>query len=220
MQSPAQSARAARFWRRDIAPLALVFCIIFALIWFVPRSSPWQTPVFSAALLAALIYGHMQLGQSWRDIGFRIDTAPAAAALLVPLAGIVIALAIYPGHLLGSIRFPPGMAALISAAKLIVFGLAQEYVLLAFFYQHLAQRLPRAVALILTAFVFAVLHVPNPFLVAVTFFAGLLSAVVYMRAPNLWVNGIVHGLLSFCLYYSLPYDITGGLRVGPGYWTR
>jgi membrane protease YdiL (CAAX protease family) len=91
-------------------------------------------------------------------------------------------------------------------------------VLLAFFYQHLAQRLPRALALITTAFVFAVLHLPNPFLVAVTFFAGLLSAVVYTRAPNLWVNGVIHGLLSYCLYFSLPYDITGGLRVGPGYW--
>jgi hypothetical protein len=48
MQSPAQPARTARFWRHDIAPVALVFCIVFALIWFVPRSSAWQTPVFSA----------------------------------------------------------------------------------------------------------------------------------------------------------------------------
>jgi membrane protease YdiL (CAAX protease family) len=207
--------------RQDIAPIAIVFFIIATFIWVLPRSSHWETPVLAILLIAALIYGHAQRHESLRDVGFRLDTLPAAALMLVPLAAVVVALTIYVGHALGSTRFPSGSAAALSAAKLIVFGLAQEYVLLAFFYQRFAEMLPsRALALIATALVFSVLHVPNPFLVTFTFFAGLLSAIVYVRAPNLWVNGIVHGLLSYCVYYSLSADITGGLRVGPAYWTR
>jgi membrane protease YdiL (CAAX protease family) len=209
------------FWRQDIAPIATVFFIIAAFIWVMPRSSHWETPVLAILLIAALIYGHKQQNQSLHDVGFRLDTLPAAALMLAPLAAIVIAFTVYVGHILGSTRFPAGPAAALSAAKLIVFGLAQEYVLLAFFYRRIDEMLPsRALALIAAALVFSVLHLPNPFLVTFTFFAGLLSAIVYVRAPNLWVNGVVHGLLSYCIYYSLSADITGGLRVGPAYWTR
>jgi membrane protease YdiL (CAAX protease family) len=51
----------------------------------------------------------------------------------------------------------------------------------------------------------------------VTFGAAIIAAAVYQRSPNLWVNGLTHGLISFVVYYSLPNAVIGGLRVGPDY---
>jgi len=138
---------------------------------------------------------------------------------LAPIAAAIISFAVYAGHVLDSAEFPTGLDAVLGLLNLFVFGTAQQYMLLAFFYQRFAEMLPsQALAVLAAAALFAVLHVPNPFLVAVTFFAGLISAIIYARTPNLWVNGIVHGLISFSLYWSLPLEIIGGMRVGPGYW--
>jgi membrane protease YdiL (CAAX protease family) len=217
MQSVSLEARVTS--RQDLALIGCVFFLIFSFIWFLRGSSRWATPIFSLLLSAALIYGHVQRGQSLRDVGFRLDTGPAAALRLVPIAAVIIAFAMHVGHVLGSAHFPTGLEAVANVAKLIVFGTAQQYVLLGVFYQRLAEMLPgKVLAMIAAAVVFSVLHVPNPFLVTVTFFAGLISTIVYARAPNLWVNGTVHGLMSYCLYYSLSVDITGGLRVGSPYW--
>lgn len=188
-------------------------------MWIWRRSFPGATGLFAVALLAALTAGQVQRRESLRAVGFRLDTFGKAAALLIPFAAVVIALVVSVGHLSGSARFPPASTAVPAVAKLVVFGLAQQYVLLGFFYRRLEEVLPNAaLSLSATAAVFALFHLPNPFLTAVTFCAGLIAAMVYRRAPNLWVNGITHGLISYCLYFSLSAELTRGLRVGPGYW--
>lgn len=204
--------------RRDAILLALVFILIFSFIWGWQASFHGATAVFATALIGVLLSGHANLAGSLRDAGFRFDTAAHAAALLAPLTGLIIALTVLAGHLLDSIDFPTPNDAWVSLFEAFAFGLAQQYVLLAFFYRRL-QRLLRhnVLAVIATALVFAIFHLPNPFLTIVTLVAGLLSAAVYQRAPNLWINGLAHGLISYHLYHALPLAITGALRVGPGY---
>jgi membrane protease YdiL (CAAX protease family) len=207
--------------RRDIGIVAFVFLLIFSYIWIWRRSFSGAAAIFAIALAGALMLAHAQRAESLHDVGFRLDTFTRASVLLAPLAVVVIAFTVLVGHELGSARFPAGSAAVLPIAKLIAFGLAQQYVLLGFFYRRLERALAtNALALVATAAVFAVLHLPNPFLMAVTFFAGLVGAIVYQRAPNLWVNGIAHGLISYCLFYALSPEVTGALRVGPGYWVR
>jgi membrane protease YdiL (CAAX protease family) len=67
------------------------------------------------------------------------------------------------------------------------------------------------------AILFAVFHLPNGFLMAVTLAAGAFACALYQREPNVPIIGVAHGSISFALYYALPASITGGLRVGPGY---
>ena len=219
MHTPSAEGRNANGRPRELALLAFVSVLILSFIWIWRRSFAGAAGLFVVALLAALILGHLQRRESLHDVGFRLDTFGKASALLVPLAAIAIAFIVFVGRASGSARFPPASTAIVDIARLAVFGLAQQYVLLGFFYRRLAQALPNfSLSPLVTATLFALFHLPNPFLTAVTFFAGLIAAMVYRRAPNLWVNGVIHGLISYCLYFSLSPELTGGLRVGPGYW--
>ena len=64
------------------------------------------------------------------------------------------------------------------------------------------------------AFVFALLHMPNPWLAAATFAGGLLWAWVYQRTPNLYALGLSHGLMTWVLISSVPPAALHNLRVG------
>ncbi|GFE83579.1 hypothetical protein GCM10011487_55790 [Steroidobacter agaridevorans] len=204
--------------QRDAVLLALVFILIFSFIWGGQPSFPGATAMFATVLIGALLTGQVNRRGSVRDAGFRLDTAAHAAALLAPVTGVIIALTMIAGHLLNSTHFPTASQAWPSLLEAFAFGLAQQYVLLAFFYRRLERILGHTgLAMVTTALVFAIFHLPNPFLTIVTLLAGLLSAAVYRRAPNLWINGLAHGLISYQFYYALPLAITGALRVGPGY---
>ncbi|RPH46965.1 MAG: CPBP family intramembrane metalloprotease [Lysobacterales bacterium] len=204
---------------RELAAMAFVSLLLLSYIWIWRRSFPGAATLFAVVLLATLTAGHVLRRGSLRDVGFRLDTFARASMLLGPVAAVAIVSAVLIGHLSGSARFPPASTAVPGIAEAVVFGLAQQYLLLGFFYRRLEEALQKpASSLLGAAAVFALFHLPNPFLTAVTFFAGLVAAWVYRRAPNLWVNGVIHGLVSYCLYFSLSAELTGGLRVGPGYW--
>jgi membrane protease YdiL (CAAX protease family) len=94
-------------------------------------------------------------------------------------------------------------------------GLLQQYVLLGFFGRRFARIFASPnIAVLATASVFALLHLPNYFLTVVTFLAGLLCCAVYRRAPNLWASGLLHGVLSFVLSFGLPLEVNDAMRVG------
>lgn len=201
-----------------LVQLVLVTVIVASFMWIGRRAFAGSTAVFAAALIAVLIWSHRQRCDSLRGLGFRLDTAPRAALLFIPILAVVIAATLVTGAWMATLRFPPLPNAIRSLTKLLLFGFAQQYVLLAFYYRGIASVVPRpASALMLTALVFAAFHIPNPFLMIVTFVTAGISVVVYRRSPNLWVNGVVHGVVSFTLYYSVPVAVTGGFRVGPEY---
>lgn len=198
--------------------LVLVTLLVASFMWLGRHAFAGSTAVFAAALIAALFWSHRQRRDSLRALGFRLDTAPRTVLLFIPILAIVIAATLGAGAWMAALRFPPLPSALRTLTKLLLFGIAQQYVLLAFYYRGIASVVRRpASALLLTAAVFAAFHIPNPFLMVVTFVTAVIAVAVYRLSPNLWINGVAHGLVSFALYYSLPVALTGGLRVGPEY---
>lgn len=198
--------------------LVLVTVLVAGYIWLGRHAFAGSRFVFAVLLVLLLLWSHRQRGDSMRGIGFRLDTAPRTAMFLVPVAVLSIAITLAVGYAGHSLDFPAPPVTLGTFAKLLLFGLAQQYVLLGFYHRGIATLVPSpAGAILLTALVFAAFHIPNPFLVIVTFLAALVAAAIYRRSPNLWVTGVTHGLISFFLYYSLPFSLTGGLRVGPEY---
>jgi membrane protease YdiL (CAAX protease family) len=200
--------------------LALVTLMIASFIWIVRPAFRGSTPAFMVLLVVVLVWSHRQRGDSLRKLGFRLDTAPRTALLFAPVALVIASAALAVGARMGSLRFPPFGYSLHQLTDLIPFGIAQQYVLLAFYYRGIASIVHTpGRAVLLAALVFSALHVPNVFLIVVTFLAGLIAAAIYQRSPNLWVNGITHGLVSFTLGYTVPLSVTHNLRVGPSYWT-
>jgi len=199
--------------------LALVTLIIASFIWMFRHAFRGSTATFAVLLLVVLIWSHRKRGDSLRDLGFRVDTAPRTALLFAPVALVAVSVALAAGASMGSLRFPPFDYSLHQLADLIPLGIAQQYVLLAFYYRGIASLVNTpSRAVLLVALVFSALHFPNVFLMVVTFSGGVIAAAIYQRSPNLWVNGIVHGLMSFTLGYTVPLTVTHDLRVGPGYW--
>jgi membrane protease YdiL (CAAX protease family) len=204
--------------RAVIVQLLLVTVLVAWFIWFGRDAFAGSAAVFGSLLLLVLIWSHLKRGDSFGEIGFRIDTARRTALLFAPVAITVVTLTLAIGAWMESLRFPAPHVAIGTLVRLVLFGIAQQYVLLGFFYRGIDGLVRSSTsAILLTALIFAAFHIPNPFLMTVTFFAGAIAAAIYRRSPNLWVNGTMHGFISFVLYYSLPDTVTGGLRVGPGY---
>lgn len=205
--------------RRNVAiQMVLLTLLVASFIWFGRKAFPGSTAVFAVLLILLLLWSHRERGDSLRELGFRLDTAPRTARLFAPIAVFIVAITLSAGLWMHSLRFPALPVALLMLAKLMLFGIAQQYILLGFYHRGITRLVsaPPA-ALFLTALVFAAFHLPNPFLTLVTLVAATIAVAIYQRSPNLWVTGLTHGVISFFLYYSLPVSLTAGLRVGPDY---
>jgi membrane protease YdiL (CAAX protease family) len=176
-----------------------------------------------AELLVGLYFGigilsHLRRHESARQLGFRLDNWRQAlrnAAAIVPVA-VCVPIAI--GALLGTWHFPSWSDAIRHMPWMLAWATAQQYGLLCFLYRRFLEILggPRAAAASAAA-IFAAFHVPNSLLLAVTLLAGVVSCWLYRREPNVLVLGIAHAAISFAIFSSLPFSITHGMRVGPGY---
>ena len=193
--------------------LAIV-AIVFAYMWvadpLVNVRGPWVAlPVI---LILAICARHDMKSGDW---GFsRRAFWPAlgwSIALTVPLAGALW----FIGHAQGA---PPSRPApLLDFLYVIVWGGAQQFVLQTVILRESQQGLRRGTT-ILAAAIFASLHLPNPFLVMVTFIGGLAWCGIYARHPHIVPLALSHATATVIILMSFDRDITGGLRTGWRYF--
>lgn len=193
--------------------------LLLSYIWL------WQDAFPGDFVVCLVLYAglglsiHLRRRESWRAIGFRFDNLPRAAWQAAILVGPLIVVPLLIGAALGTLSYPELTLWPINLFKRFLWGTAQQYGLLAVFFRRFEELLGLGwKALVAAAAAFAVFHLPNPFLTAVTLLAGGISCWIYRRVPNLWVLGLAHALLSFVLYCSIPSEVTVGMRVGPGFW--
>jgi hypothetical protein len=92
-------------------------------------------------------------------------------------------------------------------------GLLQSYVCLRL-WEGWKDEWPTAVG---TTFFFAAVHLPNPFLVAASALLGFITALHFCRYRNLLALVLLHALLAALTFHTVPANVHGLLRVGPGY---
>ena len=189
--------------------LAIV-AIVVAYMWvadpLVNVRGPWVAlPV--VLILAVCIRHDMKTGDwgfsrgaFWPALGWSIGlTVPLGAALW------------FIGHAQGA---PPSRPALLlDFLYVIVWGGAQQFVLQTVILRE-SQAVVRRGATILAAAIFASLHLPNPFLVIVTFAGGLAWCGIYARYPNIVPLALSHATATVIILMSFNRDITGALRTG------
>ncbi len=205
-----------------VSGVEALFFLAFLLtaIWIVqPISSRHMWPAFSLFMLCALA-SHLFHGETLADLGIRFDNLKEslAEAILVVVPALLLAFAIG--------RFMEGGRSINTGRLIMTFisvypwALFQQYGLQCLFGRRLAPVFQHPTGhAVICAGIFAALHLPNPFLTAVTFGAGYCWCVLFRRRPNLFALGASHALASSVLYYSLPPSITHLMRVGPGYLT-
>jgi membrane protease YdiL (CAAX protease family) len=163
---------------------------------------------------------HLRAREGPADLGLRVDTLGAAARDAFLATTAIGLLLVGAGAVLGSLDFPPLALWPTTLRDGVAWGLLQQYGLLCIYYRRFVELLPRRrdAPLWAASGVFALLHLPNPFLTLATFGAGALACWLYRRHPNLVVLGVMHGLVSFLIVETLPDFITMGMRVGPGFF--
>lgn len=173
-------------------------------------------PVIMAFIV--MLVSHRARKETPREIGWRLDNFWAAMRLLMwPVGGAALLITVFGSYSAGfrSSKWLEWHWLL----WLLLWGLVQQYSLQGFINRRFQLIFGRGYKSVFgVAAMFALLHLPNPFLALVTFVGGLVSATVYQRQPNLIALSISHALLSVLLVLALPNSILSGLRVGFRYF--
>jgi membrane protease YdiL (CAAX protease family) len=216
-----QAAPATRIRRANAALLPLLeitamTVMLLAYIWLWQDRFPGADFICLALYFGIGIAGHWYRGESAHQIGLRTDNLKAAALDALPIMVPIVVVVLLIGLAAHSIHFPPVETWPARLASGWLWGTMQQYGLTAFFNRRLFDALSshRAASLAAAA-LFALFHLPNTFLMGLTFGAGLLACWLYRREPNLPVLGAVHAVISFFVLGALPDWLTLRLRVGP-----
>jgi len=108
----------------------------------------------------------------------------------------------------------------INLAALIPWGLGQQFALHTVFLREAQATVGRPGGVLLAALMFAILHLPNPFLTAMTGVGALAWCWIYDRHPNLIPLALSHALLTLAILYAFDDAMTGRLRIGAAYLAR
>jgi hypothetical protein len=201
---------------RAAADLSVIAGTVVSYIWWWRGAFAGDKIVLAAGLIGWSIFIQCSRTEPFVDIVGSRRNFPAALRIVcrwlaLPILAIIIAAFFDARDALPPL---PEMAERLGVFALI--GTLQQYLLLAHLWRSAADLWPqKGVSQLAAAMIFALLHLPNPFLMVVTFAGALAACAIYRRAPNILALGLGHGCLSFALYYGLPRAVTGALRVGP-----
>lgn len=218
---PLISDRALAAWE-----IGSIVSSVFIAEWIGEVTSDWTKlplaiPIGLAFVLT--ISSHRLRGESLRDLGFRFDNFRRAVGLLLaPMVLVALAclsIAWWSGERVDLLRWHVSRPLAIQLLLGFVWGLIQQYMLQGFVNRRAqiiwGKGLP---GVFLVAFVFAGLHLPNPWLTAITFLGGLVWAFVYQRAPNIFALALSHAVMTWILVSTLPASALNHLRIGLKYF--
>lgn len=200
---------------RDLLELGLVFALIMIALWCHPVAQK-LIGILTFFVVVALTLRSQATAASLglRLAGIRRSLWIICAALLS--AALVIWSASRM-HTLHTVSFH-GLAVETSVLAYVLWAIVQQFILQDFFLVRLLRLLPtRTAAIVAAAALFAVAHLPNPFLTAATLLWGLIACALFLRYRNLYSLGVAHGILGLCLAIAIPNAVHHQMRVGLGY---
>jgi CAAX prenyl protease-like protein len=102
----------------------------------------------------------------------------------------------------------------------VIWSLVQQFILQDYFFLRMRRLIPNvAAAVVATALLFSLAHIPNPVLTLATLFWGAATCMLFRRYRDLYSLGAAHAILGLCVAFSVPDAIHHQMRVGLGYLT-
>jgi membrane protease YdiL (CAAX protease family) len=186
--------------------------MVLVQIWFLEGRTPREFVYLPAGLVVALTAWH---DWKWREWGFAPDATRRSlqASLIATLPVGLLFLAI--GAVIGTIHDRRDFLG--SLAALFVWGGAQQWVLQTVVLREGQRATSPTAGVYIAALLFAIVHLPNPFLAAVTGVAAIVWCHIYNRYPTILPLALSHALGTLAILYAFDETITGRLRIGMSY---
>lgn len=197
----------------DAMPFTLaILSTIVCYTWFLDHRFPRDLVKVAIAIVAALGLWHALRTGEW---GFeRRAFLPAlrlAAWVTIPTVLTILA----AGFAIGTLHDRRDFLG--SLGPLVLWGGAQQWILQTIVLREAQRATSRRAGVLLAAVLFAGVHLPNPFLTAVTLVGGLVWCAIYARHPNILPLALSHGLGTLAILYAFDPSLTGRLRIGYSY---
>ena len=171
-----------------------------------------------AAAFGYILVSHRLRRETLRDLGIRADNFVRTLGLLAVPTIAAAACFLLIGWSAGGWH----LDLLWSRPRYLllpVWALAQQYVAQGFINRRAQIIFGRGwKSVLVTASLFALLHMPNLNLVWLTFVGGIVWAATYQLSPNLFALAISHTLTSMILANALPNIWVNSMRVGLKYF--
>ncbi len=212
----AKTNRVIPIW--EIASVVISCLIAEWVVLSLGVTTRWLIAVPSSMALILMILSHRERGESFRDIGFRLDNFLDASRLLFFPTAAAIVLILISALLLSDSSFT--MRSVRPRFLLLpLWTLLQQYALQGFINRRAQMAFGKGFnSIVLVGVVFSLLHFPNPLLSGLTLIGGLIWAAVYQRQPNLLALALSHAAVSIVLALTIPPEVTENLRVGFRYF--
>jgi hypothetical protein len=198
---------------RRITEVAMVFSLIMAAVW-TPQGN---LNAFFSISAAAFVVGIAVAGDyTTKDMGL---TQPFTGTWQILLSGLVLCGMIW---VLGAaMRFAgAGYAVPWNRSwQYAIWALIQEFILQSIFFVRFESLMGSRRAMLATASLYAIAHIPSPLLTLLSFAGGIVFCQLFRRFRNLYPIGIIHAALGLTIASSLPDKWLHHMRVGIGYLT-
>jgi hypothetical protein len=209
-----QDAAGRRGRRLALLELCVGYGLILATVWTLRPVQSWLWWA-SVLWIAASTWWSFP---GWAAMGFRRGGF-VASLWVVALAALLSTVAVAAALHLHTLRIPHSLMAWVLAwGGYTLWSFVQQFLLQGYFLFRLVRLLPRReAAAVAAATIFAVAHLPNPLLTAVTLIWGIVACFVFLRCRNLYTLMLTHAILGVSLAITVPGPKMHNMRVGIGY---
>lgn len=195
--------------------------IVIFLLWVFTVWGAWRVSGISLwtgagifGLIAVVFVSTLVRRPGWKDSGFRLDNFWPALfrAGWISLCVLILFAAVLKMAGLSFSSLPAKRM-----IEILLSGVLQQTYFLGYLFHRWNALLGNSLgAVFANAISFAFIHLPDPFLVALTGFGGLFLNALFLRARNVWVLGLVHGVFAIFMFVTLrDAAIIKSTRIGP-----
>lgn len=191
----------------------LVYSLIVSASW--APEGPAKVALMTGAAALIIIFA---AGSRFTAREMGLGVPPLRGSFAIVGLGLLLAASIPLIAAWTGLRFPPiRVVPWRGARQYVVWALMQQFALQSFFYLRMESLLGSRRAILPTALLFSIIHIPSPVLVIATLFGGLFFCEMFRRYRTIIPLGFVHALLGLTIAASFSDRLLHHMRVGIGY---